>query len=88
MAGSDVRDDVERAFSSKQRPTVHIEDVLKGAAIFGGGAIAGRYLGKAILRGMAKRNLAKTAMKEFKRGQDVYNMVPPDSPSRFRKGTK
>lgn len=83
---TDVRSDVERAFAAKQRPTVHIEDVLKGAAVFGGGALAGRYLGKAILRQIAKRNLAKTGMREFQRGQDVYNKVPPDSFSRFRKG--
>lgn len=85
---TDVRDDVERAFREKKKsaPDVDIMDVLKGAGALGGGILAGRYLGKAIMRGIAKRNLAKTGMDAFKRSHDVYDMVPPDSSSRFRKG--
>lgn len=86
---TDVRSDVERAFAKKKpQPDVDIGDVLKGGAVLGGGILAGRYLGKAIMRQVAKRNLARTGMREFQRSRDVYNMVPGDSPSRFRKGVK
>ncbi len=84
---TDVRSDVERAFTKKKpQPDIDIAEVIKGGAALGGGILVGRYLGKAILRQIAKRNLAKTGMREFQRGRDVYNMVPPDSSSRFRKG--
>lgn len=85
---TDVRDDVERAFSSKQRPIVHIEDALKGTAAFGGGIVLGRYLGKAIMRARAKRNLHKTAMNELKAHQVMDNAGQASGFDRFRSQTK
>ena len=75
---SDLRRDIERAIEDHG-------ETAKGAAALGGGIIAGRYIGKRVMRALAKRNVGKTAMEHVKMGDAV---TAPDNFSRFKSAAK